>query len=73
MGTTTLRHTYTICISSNSDESKKLPDDGILLPKHVGACVLNKGVVNQFHSGGCFLLRLIMHGTNIKHDFSCKI
>jgi hypothetical protein len=27
------------------DESKKLPDDGRLLPKHVGACIMNKGVV----------------------------
>src|SRR5215510_151907 len=26
---------YLICISSNSDGSKKLPDDGRLLPKHV--------------------------------------
>jgi hypothetical protein len=26
-------------ISSNSDGSKKLPDDGRLLPKHVGAIV----------------------------------
>jgi vacuolar-type H+-ATPase subunit I/STV1 len=37
--------TYSICISSNSDESKKLPGDGRPLPKHVGACILNKGVV----------------------------
>jgi hypothetical protein len=37
--------TYSICISSNSDESKKLPDDGRQLSKHVGACILNKGVV----------------------------
>jgi hypothetical protein len=29
--------TYSICISSNSNESKKLPDDGRPLPKHVGA------------------------------------
>jgi hypothetical protein len=36
--------TYSICISSNSDESKKLPGDGRLLPKHVAVCVLNKGV-----------------------------
>jgi hypothetical protein len=31
--------TYSICISSNSDGSKKLPDDGKLLPKHVGASI----------------------------------
>jgi hypothetical protein len=31
--------TYSICISSNSDGSKKLPDDGRLLPKHAGASV----------------------------------
>jgi hypothetical protein len=29
--------THSICISSNSEGSKKLPDDGRLLPKHVGA------------------------------------
>jgi hypothetical protein len=28
---------YMICISSNLGGSKKLPDDGTLLPKHVGA------------------------------------
>jgi hypothetical protein len=28
-----------ICISGNSDGSKKLPDDGRLLPKHVGASI----------------------------------
>jgi hypothetical protein len=33
-----------IC-SSNSDVSKKLPDDGRLLPKHVGACTLDKEVI----------------------------
>jgi hypothetical protein len=46
-GTTTLRHTghitthyiYSICISSNSDGSKNLPDDDRLLPKHVGASI----------------------------------
>jgi hypothetical protein len=40
---------YSICILSNSDGSKKLPDDGRLLPKYVGACILNKGVV-QFNA-----------------------
>jgi hypothetical protein len=33
------------CISGNSDGSKKLPDDGRLLSKHVGASILNKGMV----------------------------
>jgi hypothetical protein len=28
-----------ICISSNSEGSKKLPDDGRLLPKHVEAII----------------------------------
>jgi hypothetical protein len=37
--------TYSISISSISDESWKLPDDGRPLPKHVGACIFNKGVV----------------------------
>jgi hypothetical protein len=46
--------TYSICISSSSDESKKLPDDGRLLPKHVGACVLNKGLVQFSACVGCF-------------------
>jgi hypothetical protein len=32
-------------ISSNSEGSNKLPDDGRLLPKHVGANIFNKGVV----------------------------
>jgi hypothetical protein len=31
--------THLICISSNSEGSKKLPDDGRLLPKHVGASI----------------------------------
>jgi hypothetical protein len=49
-GTTTMRHTghvtahYMIyhpfdCISSNSEGSKKISDDGRLLPKHVGATI----------------------------------
>jgi hypothetical protein len=29
--------THSICISSNSEGSKTLSDDGRLLPKHVGA------------------------------------
>jgi hypothetical protein len=36
---------YLFCISSNSHGSKKLPDDGRLLPKHVEACILNKEVI----------------------------
>jgi hypothetical protein len=53
-GTTTLRHTdqvtsHLICISSNSQGAKKLPDDGRLLLKHVGASVWNKGVVQSVH------------------------
>jgi hypothetical protein len=43
-----------ICISGNSDESKKLPDDGRPLPKHVRACILNKGVVKFSACVGCF-------------------
>jgi hypothetical protein len=37
--------TYSTCNSSNSDVYKRLPDDGRPLPKHVGACILNIGVV----------------------------
>jgi hypothetical protein len=55
-GTTTVRHTGhvttrymichpSVCISRNSGGSNKLPDDGRLLPKHVGANTYNKGVV----------------------------
>jgi hypothetical protein len=32
----TLYTTHSICISGNSEGSKKLPDDGRLMPKHVG-------------------------------------
>jgi hypothetical protein len=45
---------YSICISSDSDESKKLPDDGRPLPKHVGASILNKGVVQLNECIDCF-------------------
>jgi hypothetical protein len=31
--------TNSICIPSISEGSKKLPDDGRLLPKHVGASI----------------------------------
>jgi hypothetical protein len=54
------RHTaYSICISSISDESKKLPDDGRLLPKHVGASILNKGAVQFSAQCSLFLLRCL--------------
>jgi hypothetical protein len=34
-----------VLLSSNSHGSRKLPDDGRLLPKHVEACILNKEVI----------------------------
>jgi hypothetical protein len=37
--------TYLFCISNNSHGSKNLRDDGRLLPKHVGACILNTEVI----------------------------
>jgi hypothetical protein len=40
------------CISSNSEGSKKLPDDGRLLPKYVEAGIQNKGVVKLSSYGG---------------------
>jgi hypothetical protein len=52
---------YTICISSNSEGSEKLPDDGRLLLKHVETSVVQ---ISAF--SWSFLLRLIMYGTNIK-------
>jgi hypothetical protein len=58
--------THSICISSNSEGSKKLPDDGRLLPKHVGASTQNKGVLQISAYCWSFLIRLIMHGINIK-------
>jgi hypothetical protein len=42
------------CISSNSEGSTKLPDDGRLLPKHVGACILNKGMAQSVDIFGHF-------------------
>jgi hypothetical protein len=42
--TQTLYDIPPIC-SSNSHGSKKLPDDGRLLPEHVGALSLNKEVI----------------------------
>jgi hypothetical protein len=44
------------CISSNSEGSKKLPDYGRLLPKHVGASISNKEVVQT--SAKCWLFLL---------------
>jgi hypothetical protein len=44
----------------------KLPDVDRPLPEHVGACILNKEVIQFSACVGCFSLRLIMHGTNIK-------
>jgi hypothetical protein len=46
--------TNSICISSNSEGSNKLPDDGKLLPKHVAASIQNKGVVQSVHIFGHF-------------------
>jgi hypothetical protein len=43
-----------VCISCNSEGSKKLPEDGRLLPKHVGASIQNKGVVKSVHIVGHF-------------------
>jgi hypothetical protein len=48
--------THSICISSNSEGSKKFPDDGRLLSKHLGASVYNKGVVQI--SAYCWLFLL---------------
>jgi hypothetical protein len=67
---TTIRHTgrvttHSICISNNSEGSKKLLDDDRLLPKHVRASLWIKELHNQ-----CILLVVSamsnMHGTNIK-------
>jgi hypothetical protein len=41
------------CISSNSHGSKKLPDDGRLLLKHVGACILSGELCSSVHCVGC--------------------
>jgi hypothetical protein len=66
LGSTTLRHTGHLNIHymipsirsvfqvTNSDEPKKLPDGGRPLPKHVGACILNKGLVQFSTYAGCF-------------------
>jgi hypothetical protein len=59
---------FVCCVQlpSNSEGSKNLPDDSRLLPKHVGASIYNKGVVQINAYCWSFLLRLIMHGTNFK-------
>jgi hypothetical protein len=41
---------HSICIPSNSEGSKKLPDDDRLLPKNVAASMQNKGVVQSLYS-----------------------
>jgi hypothetical protein len=46
--------THPICISSNSGGPNKLPEDGRLLQKHVGASAQNKGVVQSVHIAGLF-------------------
>jgi hypothetical protein len=46
--------THSICISSNSEGSKKLPDDGRLLPKHVGAVYRVKESYKSVNSVGHF-------------------
>jgi hypothetical protein len=46
--------THSHCISRNSEGSKKLPDDGRLLPKHVGASTYNKGCYKSVHIVGHF-------------------
>jgi hypothetical protein len=50
---------YPICISGNSGGSNKLPDDGRLLPKHVGANTVNKGVVQSVHLVGTLLMIMV--------------
>jgi hypothetical protein len=51
-------HTHSICISSNSEGCRKLPDDGRLLPKHAGASIWNKGVVQSVHIVGHFYYKV---------------
>jgi hypothetical protein len=50
----------------NSEGCKMLPDDGRLLPKHVRSNTQNKWVVQIRAYYWLFLIRLIMHGMNIK-------
>jgi hypothetical protein len=51
----------------NSAESKKLPDDGRPLPKHVGACILNKGMVQFSACVGCFAtyINIVVHRLSV--------
>jgi hypothetical protein len=56
-------NTHSILISGNSEGSKKLPDDGRLLQKHVGASIYNKLVVKFSAYYWLFILLL-------KHLFS---
>jgi hypothetical protein len=52
-GASWIRLSY-LKFQGNSNESKNLPDVGRPLPKHVGACILNKGVVQFSACVGCF-------------------
>jgi hypothetical protein len=45
----------------NSEGAKKLPDDGRLLPKHAGASIQNKGVVQSVHIVCHFHHMLLLH------------
>jgi hypothetical protein len=40
-----MTNTIEILLLSNSRGHKKLPEDGTWMPKHVEACVLNKGMI----------------------------
>jgi hypothetical protein len=51
---------HSICMSSNSGVSKQLPDDGRLLPKHDGASIWNKGLVQSVHIFGHFYYSLTL-------------
>jgi hypothetical protein len=61
---TWLQHNH-FCLSSNTEGYRTLPEDGTWMPKHVGAWVINKGVII---SAQCWsmILNQTMHGTNIK-------
>jgi hypothetical protein len=46
---------WKVCgLDHDSEGSKKLPDDVRLLPKHVGASIYSKGVVQSVHIVGHF-------------------
>jgi hypothetical protein len=52
--------------------TKKLPDDGRPLPKHVWACILNKGVEQFSECVGCFVTFLVLiYHDNICYIFNC--